>query len=311
MSAQRPEEDRNTRPSLLSTATARYALSAAAGIIGTLTVIAVLLALQGGGVNLGRGTNLERLIPGDADSVTIWNLERLRQERYLTVEAGDPTAEEFIERQMLYLNRNEAVDTYELTHYIVLHRQGWEPVEVGKGNIDFLYIELDLADAGFRRDNYRGYDLWVRNHAYALIPEEGYVVASASQQTIEAFLNHFHRTDDSTRLDPELPLARVMAEAGKRTAVHAQRGRQHCPISRCLAQAMAPLEYNAVEDNVLAEFILLFRGEESAERAAWDYNQVADHVEWRFRIDVLDLERQGEFVIGQGTGRTGFMRQRR
>ena len=56
---------------------------------------------------------------------------------------------------MLYLQQTPAVDPYELTQYLMFQRQGWQPVEVATGPMDFQYMELELEDASYSNRTYR------------------------------------------------------------------------------------------------------------------------------------------------------------
>ena len=209
---------------------------------------------------------------------------------------------------MLYLQQTPAVDPYELTKYLLFQKQDWQPVEVATGPIDFQYMEIELEEAGYTNRSYRGYQLWTGQVAYAFLPDQSYVVASQDQITVKAFLNYFHRMNDLNQREEELPINLVLDHNGQGPATTAQRGRQNCPISRCQALAVTLSSYDEAEEDLNITFTLLFRNDESAEKAAWDYDAVASHMESKFHIEVTDMASDGRFVTGDATGGTNFFR---
>ena len=285
----------------------KYAAAAAAGAVTTLLVF---LALENPDLPRPLTANLTgmaELAPPDATQITVWDLDRLREGTYLDISPAHPSTESFIEDKMIYLDQTPAVDAYEIEKYLVFHRQGWQPVELATGPMDFQYMELELEDEGYTTRNYRGYTLWTGGVTYAFLPEEGYVIGSQDEATVKAYLNHFHRREDLEPQDRELPLAIVLEQNGRGPGFSAQRGNNNCPITRCQALAITLETYNEEEDVVEASFSMLFRNEESAEKAAWDYNEVANHMERKFKIEVMDLQNNGRLITGEATGKAAFL----
>ena len=285
----------------------KYAIAAAAGATATLVVM-LILGQQDIPKPLTASLNgMAELVPPDATQITIWDLARLREGTYLDVYPSYPSTESFIEDKMVYLRQTPAVDAYEIDQYLVFHRQGWHPVELAAGPMDFQYMELELEDEGYTTRNYRGYKIWSGGVTYAFLPEEGYIVGSQDEATIKAYLNHFHRRDEIQPQERELPLAIVLEQNGRGPGLSAQRGNKNCPISRCQALAVAVEKYDPEEDVVEVSFSMLFRNEESAEKAAWDYNEVANHMERKFKIEVIDLQNNGRLITGEATGKAAFL----
>ena len=286
----------------------KYAIAAAAGSVATLIIVFAFSSLDYNPTFSPQLPGIAKLAPPDATEITIWDLEQLRQGDYLEINSNTPSPESFMEGQMLYLQQTPAVDPYELTQYLMFQRQGWQPVEVATGPMDFQYMELELEDASYSNRTYRGYEVWTGQVTYAFLPEHQYVVASRDEDTVKAFLNHFHRIDDLPNQEDELPLAIVLNHTPQGPAISAERGRQSCPITRCQALAVTMQSYNPADEELEISFSLLFRSEETAEKAAWDYEAVANHMETQFHIEVIDLISDGRFINGQATGGAAFLK---
>lgn len=289
----------------------KYAIAAAAGSVATLIVVFAFTTLDFNPTFSPQLPGIANLTPPDATQITVWDLEQLRQGNYLETHPNGPSPESFFEMQMLYLNTTPAVDPYEISEYLLLYQPGWKPIEVATGPLDFQYMELELEDARYTNRSYRGYEIWIGQVTYAFLPEHNHVVASRDEDSVKAFLNHFHRMDDLDREDDELPIALVLDQAPRGPAIRAERGRQNCPISRCQALSIAVESYNEAEEELHLSFSLLFRSEETAEQAAWDYDDVADHMESKFQIEVIDMVSNGRFVTGEATGGTKFLTELR
>ena len=299
-------DQNNTYPSKLIAAL-KYAIAAAAGAVLTLLAIFAWNTVDLRDSLATKPTGLSATVPPDATEITIWNIQALRDGPYLEVYPEQPTVEDFMQDQMVYLQTSEAADPYEFDHYLRFQKDGWFPVELATGRIDFPYMEFVLDDDGYSNGNYRGYDLWTKDVAYAMIPDEGYLIGSQDEASAERFLNHFHRIDDLPKTDRELPLPILIEHVGEGPVVTAQQGFRNCPVRRCQGLAVATEEYDWTEDELNIRFTLLFRNEESAEDAAWDYDAVAKHLEQKFSLEVIDLTNDGRFITGTATGGRNFL----
>ena len=285
----------------------KYGIAVAGGAVGTLVIMWLVAATGISSASSPVLPGIAKLAPPDATQLTVWDLDQLRNRDYLKVDTDQQSPESFIENRMLYLQETEAVDAYEVTEYMIFLRQDWQPVEIVSGPMDFQYMEIELEDANYDKGSYRGYETWTGAVAYAFLPEEGYVIASSDEDTVEAFLNHYHRREELTTNDEDLPITQVYNKIGQGASTTAQRGRQNCPIARCQAMAIATNDYDPEYENIRLKFTLLFRNEETAEKAAWDYDDVADYVESRFNVEVIDLESDGRFVTGDAAGDMKFL----
>ena len=308
---QQPNTGSQERNHLQFTSILKYGIAAVTGAVATLIIILIVTNIDIKPPLSTQLPGIANLAPTDATEITIWDLEQLRQGNYLEIHPDAPSPEHFMESQMLYLQQTPAVDPYELTQYLLFQRQGWQPVELATGPMDFQYMELELEDAGYKSRSYRGYEIWTGQVTYAFLPDHSYVVGSQDEDTVKAFLNHFHRRNDLDQDDDELPIPMVLDHNGQGPATTAQRGRQNCPISRCQALAVTLSNYDEEEGHLNITFTLLFRNEVSAEKAAWDYDDVASHMESKFHIEVTDMASNGRFVTGDATGGTNFFRSLR
>ena len=285
----------------------KYAIAAAAGAVLTLLAILAWNTVDLTDSLAVQPTGLTAAVPQDATEITVWNIQALREGPYLEVYSETPTVEDFMQDQMVYLQRSEAADPYEFDQYLKFHKDGWSAVELATGRIDFPYMEFVLDDDGYSNGNYRGYDLWTKDVVYAMVPDEGYLIGSQDETSAEGFLNHFHRIDDLPETDRELPLPILIEHVGEGSVITAQQGFNNCPVRRCQGLAVATEGYDWAEDELSIKFTLLFRNEESAEDAAWDYDAVASHLEQKFSLEVIDLTNDGRFITGTATGGRDFL----
>ena len=160
---------------------------------------------------------------------------------------------------------------------------------------------------GLKRDSYRGYEVWEfpqRGRGWRC--SDGYIVAAASIE-----LRGKCPQEPSTMVpvrwrgaDDDHDMKRMLGELDDGFQIQAQLGNR-CQVERCRGYVFALTEADENAERFTVRFALLFGNERSAERAADDYDEVADFLELAQGIDIEDTEADGDFVVGRAVEEAG------
>ncbi len=263
------------------------------GIVLVIVIVAVLLFVTGviGGGNPQPQSILD-LAPDDAESIVRIDLERVL-ENDLLAEKFD--AEEDVER----FEDPLGVDPENLSQLLLLTKDGVETV-VLKGAFDLDDIRDELEDAEVEKDSYRGYEVWDNNSGLLVAMFDEYLVFGDEDQVETVLKNLYNEARTLERTDEDNEMKQVLDKVGAGYLVYAATGDDACSaVDNCDGYGWAVTEVDESDEEAVVEIALLFSSERRAERAADDYDQVADFLERVDDLDIDDTESDGVFVIGQ------------
>ena len=190
------------------------------------------------------------------------------------------------------------IDPEDLTEMIIAVWSGGEIV-VMAGNFDLDYIREELEDADNEENSYRGYEVWEDPDGSAGTLLDGYIVFSEATRPVENVLkNLYNEADTLERADEDNEMKQILDKVGAGFMVFATTGNDICWVERCEGYGWAMTEVDESDEEATVEIALLFRNERGAERAADDYDEVADFLEQE-GFDIEDTEADGEFVVGE------------
>ena len=170
-------------------------------------------------------------------------------------------------------------------------------IVVLKGDFNLSNLREGLEDLDGERSSYRGYEVWEDlsgGGTVALL--DGYVVGTTSVQAVENTLkNLYNGTGSLERADAQNGMKRILDKLGRGSLIVAS-GQSSCHIDHCDGYGYV-VEVNNAAEEVRIEIALLFSNESAAERAADDYDQVADFIEYEMDVDIEDTKSEGRFVV--------------
>ena len=147
------------------------------------------------------------------------------------------------------------------------------------GNFDLDYIREEWEDEDGEENSYRGYEVWEYPDGSASALLDGYIVASDATRPVESVLkNLYNGAGLLERADDDNEMKQLLDRVGSGFVVFATAG-EACWVERCEGYAWALTEVDESDEEGTIEIALLFRNERGAERAADDYDQVADFLE--------------------------------
>ena len=263
---------------------------AGAALLAVIAVVSLFLTGVIGGGN-PQPTSVLDLVPDDANMVLRMNLERIFRNDLLSDSFSvgiDDLAD------VLGINSND------LSEMVNAEWSGGD-VTVMKGNFDLDYIRDELEDNDSEENTYRGYEVWENpeNGAVALLDE--YLIMSDSSRSVESVLKNLYNGSGSLeRADSDNEMKQILDKLGGGYLVIGYTGAV-CRVQRCEGYGIVVTEVDEAAAESTAEIALLFRNERAAERAAADYDEVADFLEAEDDIDIEDTEAQGRFVVGVAT----------
>ena len=253
-------------------------------------VVVVLLFVTGaiGGSNPQPKSVLD-LIPDEAHAVVRMDLQRILE--------NDLLAEAFLDSEddFEWLDKL-GIDPDELTEMTMAGSDVGELV-VLKGNFDFDYIRDEMEDADSEENAYRGYEVWedVDGGAGAFL--DGYIIVSDAVRPVENVLKNLYNGSGSLeQADEDNEMKQILEKVGSGFVVTASTS-DACRAERCEGYGWALTEVDESAEEGKVEIALLFRNERAAERAADDYDQVADFLEQE-GFDIEDTKEDGNFVVG-------------
>ncbi len=254
-------------------------------------IVVVLLFVTGviGGGNPQPASVLD-LVPDDAEVVTLMDVGRILD--------NDLLAEEFFdERDWEDLEDDLGINPEDLSEMVVAMWGGGEVV-VMSGNFDLDYIREELEDQDSEENSYRGYEVWEDPDGSAGALLDGYIVFSDTTRPVENVLKNLYNGSGSlAQADEDNEMKQILDKVGSGFVVFGVTG-DICWVERCEGYGWAMAEVDESDEEARVEIALLFRNERGAERAADDYDEVADFLEQE-GLDIEDTEADGAFVVGE------------
>lgn len=265
---------------------------------GMLLVVIVVVALFLFGVFGGgnpQPTSLLNLVPDDATDVFRMDVQRVLANDLLADSLDMETnSADFIAdfEDTLGINRD---DLSELA--FVVGDNGW--VGVLKGNFDLDYIRGELEDADSTDNPYRGYEVWEnQSGGGAALLDEYIVISDNAVRPVENVLRNLYNGSGAlAQAGENNEMKQILEKLGSGFAVFAGVG-DVCQVKRCEGYGFVITEVDESAEEATTKIALLFRNERSAERAAADYDEVADFLERQEEIKIEDTEADGKFVVG-------------
>ena len=262
----------------------RWLIIGGGGIL--LLVVAVLAVVMSGIIGGGnpQPRSLYDLIPEDAYSVVIMDVERIL--------AIDDLADAMWTEQEW---DDAGIDSEDVSEMAVVERDGVHIVMMA-GDFDLDDIRDELEDEDAEKDSYRGYEVWRgADGSGALF--DGYTVVSEATRPVENILkNLYNGTGSLGKADDDNEMKQILDQVGGGLVVSGVTG-DACSVERCEGYGWAMVDHDESAGETEIKIALLFRNERAAERAADDYDQVADFLE-REGFDIEDTEADGSFVTG-------------
>ena len=260
-----------------------------AGGILLIIIVVVVIALSGaiGGGN-PQPTSILDLVPDEAHIVKLTDLQQ--------VLASDLMQDLFREDVVWEFTDEIGIDPDDLSETAVAHWDGGT-VSVYRANFDPDYIREELEDQDAEENSYRGYAVWESTDGSAIALLESYLVTSASVKSVETVLKNLYNSSGSlARADADNEMKQILDKVGSGFLVDGATG-DMCWVERCEGYGWAITEVDESDEEARVEIAILFRNERAAERAADDYDEVADFLEQQ-GLDIEDTEADGSFVVG-------------
>ena len=283
----------------------RWLIIGGGGVL--LLVVAVLAVVMSGVIGGGnpQPRSLYDLIPEDADSVVIMDVERIL--------AIDDLADEiWNEQEWASLEEDMGIDPEDLSEMAVTERDGVHIVMMA-GDFDLDDIRDELEDDA-EEDSYRGYEVWRGADGSGTLFDGYIVISEATRQVENTLKNLYNGSGYLAKADDDNEMKQILDQVGGGLMVSGVTG-DVCSVERCEGYGWAMTDHDGSTGETEIKIALLFRNERAAERAADDYDQVADFLE-REGFDIEDTESDGNFVVGvaiqdaeDGTSGSGVSRE--
>lgn len=264
---------------------------AGAALLAVIAVVSLFLTGVIGGGN-PQPTSVLDLVPDDANRVWRTNLKQVFGDDWLADSSSVAKIDDFADAWGI--NRND------LSEMVIAEWSGGDVI-VMKGNFDRDYIRGELEDDDFEENIYRGYEVWESpvDGTVALLDE--YFITSDSSRAVESVLKNLYNGSGSLeRADSDNEMKQILDKLGGGYIVTGYTGAV-CRVQRCEGYGFVMTEVDEAAAEGTMEIALLFRNERAAERAAADYDEVADFLKAKDAIDIEDTEAQGRFVVGVAT----------
>lgn len=265
---------------------------AGAALLAVIAVVSLFLTGVIGGGNQ-QPTSVLDLVADDANSVLRMNLKRIYGNDWLADLFDDADARDVSDIADAWgINRNDISE-------MVIAEWSGGAVIVMKGNFDRDYIRGELEDDDFEENTYRGYEVWENPKGAVALLEE-YLIMSDSRSVENVLKNLYNGSGSLERADSDNEMKQILDKLGSGYIVTGYTGAA-CRVERCEGYGFVVTEVDEAAAEGTMEIALLFRNERAAERAAADYDEVADFLEAEDDIDIEDTEAQGRFVVGVAT----------
>ncbi len=263
---------------------------AGGGVLLIIIVAVVLLFVTGViGGGLPQPSSSLDLVPEDAYRVVTADVQKILDSDYLADEFDLDDVDEIDD---LGLHPND------LSEMVFAASQDGDII-VFKGDFNLGDIRDEFEDQDGEQETYRGYEVWEDLYgggAAALL--DGYILASDSVRAVENTLKNLYNGDGSlARAGESNEMKRILGKLGRGFVVQAA-GERMCAVGRCEGYGYAVTEVDDSAAEAKIEIAFLFGNERTAERAADDYDEIADFLEYEEDIDIEDTKAEGRFVVG-------------
>lgn len=187
----------------------------------------------------------------------------------------------------------------EVTEIVISDDQDGGAITVLKGDFNLDDLREEWEDDGAEKDAYRGYEIWTNmSNGGIVAPLNNYLLMSESERPVEKALKNLYNSAGSLeQADGDNAMKQVLDRLGRGYAAYAA-GSRLCQVNGCEAYGYVIADYEAEDEEAEIEIALLFHNERTAERAADDYDDVADFLELSDNLDIEDTEANGKFVTG-------------
>ena len=294
-------------------------IGGAAAIVAVVVIVAAVMLTFGGGS--GGSSSALQFIPDDTEALFMLNMAAIR-----TREADFPgDYDDFMDEIQDEIESEidtEEIDLEQVTDLaLTADDQYYDDTMLLLGNFAYDDIRDDWEDQGFEEDSYKGFEIWDGYSYYILFEDQGAIVASGSEDLVKDVINIVDRGTGSLAEDQEGEMARVIAKLGTSPVIVALTRDigEECgnAVSGCTGIGAAFAGSDLDREEVAADLVVLFSSEHRAERAADDYDDIADLLEELLDnlaeeaddfsglpdadgVDIDDITAEGEFVLGVG-----------
>ena len=282
---------------------------------GMLSAAALLGAAIAWGCGGGASDGPLELVPPDASSFTVIDVERIRGE------APDRLTDVF--EEVWGADSSEDLQSF-FDDLVIMGSTDWDstPKDIGflfddlkflvrvaldedgrmlilEGEFDFEDVRDELDAADFEDDRHRGYEIWEHgeegsSRAVALIEGRGQAV-TGDADAVRSALETLDRGSGSLLDTTDNGLARVLMGAGEGWIVDAHDTCYLPEDSGCRSSATVALRVN---EEYLVEALYLFRSERSAES---EVNDVEGYLRDLFGDLYDEVRADGEFIVAEAT----------
>jgi len=263
--------------------------SGGAALLAVIVVVVLLATEVIGGGNPQPASVLD-LVPEDASTIIRFDVQKVLDDDYLSDEWD---LEDFDQLDDL------GISVDDVSHLVSVDEFDPSGIVIFQGSFDLNVLREEMEDRDGEKESYRGYEVWEDvdgDRAVALLKD--YVIMSGSVRTVENVLKNLYGGAGSLqRAGNDNSLYQVLDKLGSGYLVYAEQGRS-CRVDECEGFGIVLSEVDDEDEEIKLEIALLFRNERSAERAADDYDEVADFLEDAEDIDIEDTEADGKFVVG-------------
>ena len=263
---------------------------AGGGVLLVIIVAVVLLFVTGViGGGLPQPASSLDLVPDDAHRVFTADVQKILDSDYL---ADEFDLDDLDEVDDLGLHPNDLSE-------IVFAASYDGDIIILKGDFNLGDVRDEFEDQDGEQEPYRGYEVWEDLYgggAAALL--DGYIVASDSVRAVENTLKNLYNGDGSlARTSEGNEMKRILDKLGRGFAVQVVAGNM-CDVDRCEGYGYVITDVDDRAEEAKIEIAFLFGNERTAERAADDYDEIANFLEHREDIDIEDTKSEGRFVVG-------------
>ena len=261
-----------------------------AGVVVVAIVALIALSATGiiGGGNPQPASALD-LTPDDVTTVIRLDVQKILAEEDL---AEDMDIDDFVDLD------DVGILAEEVSEIVTADGGSGGSLIILKGDFNVDDLKEAWEDDGAEEDAYRGYEVWTLSGGTIAAPLKGYLVTSDWEEPVEGALKNLYNGAGSLeQADQDNAMKRILDRLGRGYVVYAA-GARACRVDDCEAYGYVLAEYDQEEEEAKREIALLFRNERSAQRAADDYDEVADFLEYEAGIDIEDTESDGDFVVG-------------
>lgn len=282
-------------------------------------VVAVVMLTVGGGSG-GSSSALE-LIPDNTEVLFMLNVATIRSREADFPGDYDDFGDEIQDEIESELDTEEISLDQVNGFVLAADNQYYDGILLIQVDFAFGDIRDDWEDQGFEEDSYKGYEIWDGDNYYALLEEDGAIIASNSEDLVKEVIKTFDRGTGSLAADQDGDLTRIIGGLGSSPVMIGVAGDsgESCDtvVSGCVGYGAGYSGSDLDREEVTANLVFLFSSERRAERAVDDYDEVADLMEEVLEnfaeeaddisglpnvdgVDIDDIRADGEFVLGSG-----------